>query len=215
MSVKGTCRKGFNGLSDNASAGTFFGRSPRAAMQCGPAGRAPHRPSLADGRQGGAWRCGSGAACEADIPLLVGLLLEDAARRLARDPVLWKIAGDARSRVEQALSTTVLGKGHGPRHAWLVAEAGGELVGAAHSLRFAVPPIYAGRWRGRGQRSRPAGSRLSPVMTRSCRARRAFRTPACSTPPSPGAAGRRMRERCRPGLITAPAGSPSFPCRCG
>jgi hypothetical protein len=90
------------------------------------------------------------AAGEADTRSLVGLLLEDAARRRARDPVLWRIAGDARSRLEQALSTTLSGKGHGHRHAWLVAETGGELVGAAHSLRLAVPPIYAGRWRGRG-----------------------------------------------------------------
>jgi hypothetical protein len=86
------------------------------------------------------------AAREADIPSMTNLLLEDAGERRAGSPGLWGLAGDAGTRVGTALAAAIAGEGHGPRHAWLVAEVGGELVGMAHSLVLPVPPIYAGNW---------------------------------------------------------------------
>lgn len=86
------------------------------------------------------------AARDADIPSMTDLLLEDAGERRAENPGLWGLAGDAGTRVGAALAAAIAGEGHGPRHAWLVAEVGGELVGMAHSLVLPVPPIYAGNW---------------------------------------------------------------------
>src|SRR5665213_1423878 len=63
-----------------------------------------------------------------DLPAMVDLLLQDAAQRSARNPALWKIAADARAKIEAGIALD---------HAqtvWLLAETAGRLVGITHAM---------------------------------------------------------------------------------
>jgi len=82
----------------------------------------------------------------ADIAEMAGLLVEDARGRRALNPVLWAMAGDARDRVAEAVAAALAPDEQPFRQKWLLAEAGGTLVGIAHSMLLPVPPIYAGQW---------------------------------------------------------------------
>lgn len=85
-------------------------------------------------------------AAPADLPSMIDLLVQDAGRRQAHDPGLWRIAGDARQKVADAVAFAIAAENQPFRQQWLVAEQGGKLVGLAHTLRLPVPPIYAGEW---------------------------------------------------------------------
>ena len=91
------------------------------------------------------------AAAPSDIVSMVDLLMQDAARRHARDAALWALDGDARRKVEDALTFALTEQKQPFRQKWLVAQsddkpADHNLVGIIHTLRLPVPPIYAGRW---------------------------------------------------------------------
>jgi hypothetical protein len=77
----------------------------------------------------------------ADASAVARLLVEDARRRQALDPLLWAVAGDAGERVSAGFGADA------PfRQTWLVAEAGGGVVAVSHSMLLPVPPLYAGTW---------------------------------------------------------------------
>jgi hypothetical protein len=85
-------------------------------------------------------------AGSADVAAMTEFLRADATHRQARDPVLWQIAADSGAAIAVSLRSAFEA---GPQpfwQAWFAAFAGGELVGLAHAMRLAVPPIYAGRW---------------------------------------------------------------------
>src|SRR5476651_707756 len=71
-----------------------------------------------------------------DLPAVVDLLLQDAAQRSARNPALWKIAADARTRIEAGIALDQA------QTVWLLAEAAGRIVGVTHSMIVTPPPIY-------------------------------------------------------------------------
>lgn len=79
-----------------------------------------------------------------DIPPMVGLLLADARERHAGDAILWAIADDAATQIENALTFALTAKRQPFRQFWQVAEESGRIVGVVHSMMLAVPPIYAG-----------------------------------------------------------------------
>lgn len=83
-------------------------------------------------------------ATNSDIPQLVPLLLADARARATLDRKLWAIAPDAESRIGEALRAE-LGpvEAPGPKPIWLVAESGGSIIGATHSMLVPPPGIYA------------------------------------------------------------------------
>ncbi len=82
----------------------------------------------------------------ADIAPMAKLLLRDATLRLAQDPDLWALAGDARQQAAQAVEFALTADRRPFRQAWFVAERGRGLAGLVHSIRLPVPPIYAGAW---------------------------------------------------------------------
>jgi hypothetical protein len=85
-------------------------------------------------------------ATPADVPDMVDLLIDDAQQRQRLDATLWSVGGDAGASVAEALRFA-LGADEQPfRQKWLLAEAGTELVGIAHTMLLPVPPIYAGKW---------------------------------------------------------------------
>ncbi|MEO0830360.1 MAG: hypothetical protein AAFY03_07840, partial [Pseudomonadota bacterium] len=79
-----------------------------------------------------------------DIPQVVDLLLLDAEERRAKDPVLWKVAEDARARIEAALVFALTAMNQPIRQFWQVACDQGRISGVIHSMLLPVPPIYAG-----------------------------------------------------------------------
>jgi hypothetical protein len=79
------------------------------------------------------------AAAPHDLPEVGALLLRDAAERAASDGALWPTASDARERIARAFGA------EGQEQAasrWLVAEAGGAVVGVARFGAIPCPPIY-------------------------------------------------------------------------
>lgn len=80
-----------------------------------------------------------------DIPQLVDLLLLDAEERYAINPVLWKMAKDARAQIEKALTFALTSEQQPFRQFWQVSEYDGTITGVVHSMLLPVPPIYAGR----------------------------------------------------------------------
>ncbi|OWU85886.1 hypothetical protein ATO6_03075 [Oceanicola sp. 22II-s10i] len=84
------------------------------------------------------------AATVQDIPQLVTLLMDDATDRQTTDPVLWRLADDARDRIAQALSFALTAEQQPVRQFWLVCERAGGIVGVVHAIMLPVPPIYAG-----------------------------------------------------------------------
>ena len=86
------------------------------------------------------------AATLDDLPQMVDLLMQDARSRQAHEPVLWVLDDDAPAKVGEAVKFALTAEKQPFRQKWLVADAGGELVGVAHSVLLPVPPIYAGKW---------------------------------------------------------------------
>ena len=80
-----------------------------------------------------------------DIPQMVDLLIQDARRRHAADPILWALADDAPAQIEKAITFALTAEEQPFRQAWLVAALGDALVGVIHAMHLPVPPIYAGR----------------------------------------------------------------------
>ncbi len=81
-----------------------------------------------------------------DVPSMVELLIQDARRREAHNAALWRLAVNAREKIEEAVTFALTAGKQPSRQNWLVAEADGKLVGIVHSLLLPVPPIYAGKW---------------------------------------------------------------------
>lgn len=80
----------------------------------------------------------------ADIDQVADLLLADAEERCAADPGLWRLDGNARDKTCSAIKSAMEAQKPPFRQQWLLAQAGGRLVGVAHSILLPVPPIYAG-----------------------------------------------------------------------
>lgn len=85
-------------------------------------------------------------ATMSDLPPMAELLMQDAARRQAHDPALWALEDDARRAIGEAVTFALTAERQPFRQSWLVADAGGGLVGLIHTARLPVPPIYAGTW---------------------------------------------------------------------
>jgi hypothetical protein len=79
-----------------------------------------------------------------DLPAIVALLMQDAEARRALDPMLWRIAGDASSRIERAAGAALNGSQAPIRELWFVAEHAGRIVGVTHAMLVPVPQIYDG-----------------------------------------------------------------------
>ena len=67
---------------------------------------------------------------------MLDLLLQDAAQRSARNPALWKIAADAKARIEAGIALDQA------QTVWLLAETAGRIVGITHAMIVTPPPIY-------------------------------------------------------------------------
>ncbi len=78
-----------------------------------------------------------------DSEPLADMLVEDAKSRNAVDPVLWRLNADPRGAIIAALARALDVDASPVRHAWLIAEVDGHLVGCTHSIILPVPPIYA------------------------------------------------------------------------
>jgi hypothetical protein len=76
-----------------------------------------------------------------DVGRIAELLVLDGQRRMGLDPGVWRMARDPRARIESAVRASVDGDGRA-RELWLLAEAGGRMVGVAHAMIVPVPPIY-------------------------------------------------------------------------
>lgn len=79
-----------------------------------------------------------------DIAQLVDLLMLGAEERHAEDGILWKMAEDAPSQIEKALTFALTAEQQPVRQIWQVADEGGRIGGVIHSMILPVPPIYAG-----------------------------------------------------------------------
>ncbi|HEX3674027.1 MAG TPA: hypothetical protein VHU87_07110 [Rhizomicrobium sp.] len=80
-------------------------------------------------------------ASHGDTGDVVRLVLDDARKRERFDPLLWRVADDAHSRVEISVSRDAA-QGGGPFH-WFLAEDGETLAGIAHVAIIPCPPVYA------------------------------------------------------------------------
>ena len=69
-----------------------------------------------------------------DLPALTDLLLRDARQRSALEPSVWRVADDARARVEGAVVASLDGSNARLRELWHVAEVAGKLVGVTHAM---------------------------------------------------------------------------------
>ncbi len=79
-----------------------------------------------------------------DMPRLVELLMLDAQERHAEDAILWKMADDAPTQIEKALTFALTADGQPFQQFWHVADDGGQITGVIHAMLLPVPPIYAG-----------------------------------------------------------------------
>lgn len=77
-----------------------------------------------------------------DLPELVRLLLQDAARRCALDPAFWILADDARGRIEKAVGAGLENANPAIPELWHVAQLDVRIVGVTHAIVVPVPPIY-------------------------------------------------------------------------
>src|SRR4051794_23130372 len=77
-----------------------------------------------------------------DLPQIVSLLVEDAEQRRSLDPLLWRLAADAPTRIETVIDGVLNRAAASARELWLVAEHAGRIVGVAHAMMVPVPPIY-------------------------------------------------------------------------
>ena len=79
-----------------------------------------------------------------DMPRLIELLMLDAQERHSEDAVLWKMADDAPTQIEKALTFALTADGQPIQQFWHVADNGGQITGVIHAMLLPVPPIYAG-----------------------------------------------------------------------
>src|SRR5262245_16840772 len=79
-------------------------------------------------------------AASHDLPGIVALLMRDAEARRSSDPLLWRLAADASTRVKRAVGAAL--DGCATRELWLVAEHATRIVGVARAMLVPVPPIY-------------------------------------------------------------------------
>ena len=77
-----------------------------------------------------------------DLEPIADLLLADAKKREAADPVLWKLDREPR----QKILATVRNSMEAGEQRWLVGETGANIVGVTHAMRVPVPPIYDGEF---------------------------------------------------------------------
>jgi hypothetical protein len=64
--------------------------------------------------------------------------------RRALDPMLWRIATDASTRIEKAVGAALTGSQTSAGELWFVAEQAAQIVGVTHAVLVPVPPIYDG-----------------------------------------------------------------------
>lgn len=83
-------------------------------------------------------------AAMADLDVLTDLLMRDAEQRQMTDPDLWTLKADARAQISAAIKQAMESDNPPFRQRWLLAEAGGAVVGVIHTILLPVPPIYAG-----------------------------------------------------------------------
>jgi hypothetical protein len=76
-----------------------------------------------------------------DLPAMVELLTVGVEHRRAMNPALWRVAPDARTRIEAAVQAG-LAPDASPKQTWLLAYVAGGLVGLAHGMVAPPPPIY-------------------------------------------------------------------------
>jgi hypothetical protein len=79
-----------------------------------------------------------------DLPGIVALLIQDAQERRSLDPLLWRLAANAATRVENAVGAALNRSESSARELWLVAEHAARIVGVTHAMMVPVPPIYDG-----------------------------------------------------------------------
>ncbi|WP_407159470.1 hypothetical protein [Bradyrhizobium sp. STM 3557] len=79
-----------------------------------------------------------------DLPAIVALLIEDAGARNSLDPILWRVAGNASTRIETAAGAVLNGLQAVGQELWFVAEQAGRIVAVMHAMLVPVPPIYDG-----------------------------------------------------------------------
>ncbi|SNT07594.1 hypothetical protein [Antarctobacter heliothermus] len=85
-------------------------------------------------------------AVMADLDILTDLLMRDAEQRQIADPDLWTLRADARAQTAAAVKRAMENENPPFRQQWLLAEAGGAVVGVIHTILLPVPPIYAGEF---------------------------------------------------------------------
>lgn len=78
-----------------------------------------------------------------DQPAMVDLLLRDARQRERLEPSAWRVAADARARIETAVAAALDAPNARMPEWWHVAEAAGRVVGVTHTTIVHAPPIYA------------------------------------------------------------------------
>ncbi len=78
-----------------------------------------------------------------DLPAMVDLLLRDAQQRERLEPSVWRVAADARARIEAAVAAALDAPNARMPEWWHVAEAAGRVVGVVHTTIVQAPPIYA------------------------------------------------------------------------
>lgn len=76
-----------------------------------------------------------------DIDAIAVLLTEDAKARSTLDPQLWRLDDGVTSRAKDAVAKVLTATGPA-KELFLVAEANQQLVGVAHGMIVAAPPIY-------------------------------------------------------------------------
>ena len=77
-----------------------------------------------------------------DLESIADLLLADAKKREAADPVLWKLDREPRQKILAAVRTSM----DAGEQRWLVGETDANIVGVTHAMRVPVPPIYDGKF---------------------------------------------------------------------
>ncbi|MCR9136639.1 MAG: hypothetical protein NXI27_11625 [Alphaproteobacteria bacterium] len=79
-----------------------------------------------------------------DLDTVVELLIADAKRREAADPIFWKVKPAPRDKIYPAVRAFMEIEHRAFHQALLLAETGRKTIGIAHTMILPVPPIYAG-----------------------------------------------------------------------
>jgi hypothetical protein len=82
------------------------------------------------------------SASHNDVAGIVALLLHDAQARATMDARLWRVAADAKARIERAVNASFGKPTAAASELWLVAESASRIVGVTHAMIVPVPPIY-------------------------------------------------------------------------